>query len=334
MSADPADLQEVDYMEVLVLVDNVMDILSSVPDCVTSEIPNHIAAGAKELGGGCLCCGAWGLSLAITTVSQGVKRTMLFDSGPEAYALERNAERLGFDFGKVECVAVSHGHFDHTAGLPKALELITEANGGKQVPVHVNPEMFHKRAAQDTPESGVLPLEDVPSPKILESAGGNVVNDSGSRLILDGMVYLSGEIPRITEYEKGLRTQVRIGEDGEWIPDPLQLDERYLAVNVKDFGMIIFSSCSHAGIVNVLTDAQKKSNPIPLYGIMGGLHLSGSEFEPLIEMTVKDLEQFGLQRLVVGHCTGWRAFQSLVNAYGDSVILEAVGHTHHFGNVD
>lgn len=110
MSATPADLQPVDYLEVLVLVDNVMGILSSLPDCVTSEIPNHIAAGAKEFGGDCLCCGAWGLSLAITTVSQGVERTMLFDTGPEAYALERNAERLGFDFGKVECVAASHRH--------------------------------------------------------------------------------------------------------------------------------------------------------------------------------------------------------------------------------
>lgn len=333
MSAKPVDLQEVDYMEVLVLVDNVMDILSSVPECVTSEIPNHIAAGAKELGGGCLCCGAWGLSLAISTVSHGVKRTMLFDTGPEAYALERNAERLGFDFGKVECIAASHGHFDHTAGLPRALELIIEANGGKQVPVHVNPGMFCKRAAQDSPDSSVLPLEDVPGPTILQSAGGNVVNDPESRLVLDGTAYISGEIPRITEYEKGLPTQVRIGDDGEWMPDPLQMDERYLAVNVKDLGMVIFSSCSHAGIINVLSDAREKSDPIPLYGVMGGLHLSGPNFEPLIERTVKDIEQFGLQRLVVGHCTGWRAFQSLVNAYGDAVILEAVGHTHHFGNI-
>ena len=83
MTMNPGDLRSVDYLEVLVLVDNVMDILSSVPDCVTTEIPNLINAGITELSGPCLCCGAWGLSLAITTEIEGQRRTLLFDSGPE-----------------------------------------------------------------------------------------------------------------------------------------------------------------------------------------------------------------------------------------------------------
>ena len=199
MSVKPADLQQVDYLEVLVLVDNVMDILSSVPDCVTSEIPDLIKAGQKNL------------------------------------------------------------------------------------------------------------------------------------TVLENTAYISGEIPRVTDYEKGLPSQVRLDTQGNWVPDTLQLDERYVAVNVKDRGIVVFSACSHAGVVNVLTDAADVSPAIPLYAVMGGLHLSGPNHEPTIPNTVQDIARFNLKRLVVGHCTGWRAFQALVNAYGDAVIPEAVGHTHHFG---
>ena len=330
MSVKPIDLRQVDYLEVQVLVDNVMDILSSVPDCVTSEIPNLINAGAKELGGSCLCCGAWGLSLVISTVVDGHRKRLLFDSGPEPYALERNAARLGFDFGAIDCAVISHGHFDHAGGMVKALELITSANGGTKVPVHVNPGMFYKRADSDAPDGSVLPLADVPSPEELDKAGAEVVNSYEPRLVLDDTVYISGEIPRVTHYEKGLPTQVRLDSQGNWEPDPLQLDERYVAVNLKDLGLVVFSACSHSGIVNVLTDAGNVSDPIPLYAVMGGLHLSGPTYEPLIAQTVKDIAPFGLKRLVVGHCTGWRALQALVEAFGDAVIPEAVGHTHHF----
>jgi 7,8-dihydropterin-6-yl-methyl-4-(beta-D-ribofuranosyl)aminobenzene 5'-phosphate synthase len=299
---------------------------------VTSQIPNLIKTGIKELGGRCLCCGAWGLSLVITTVVDGKKRNLLFDSGPESYVLERNASRLGFDFGSIDCVAVSHGHFDHMGGMLKALELITASNGGNVIPVHVNPDMFHKRAAQDSPDGTVLPLEDVPSPEQLAKSGAEVINSHAPRLALDDTVYISGEIPRVTDYEKGLPSQVRLDSQGDWVPDPLQLDERYLAVNVKDRGVIVFSSCSHAGIVNVLTDAEDVFDPFPIYGVMGGLHLSGPDYEPMIPRTVKDIARFQLKRIVVGHCTGWRGFQALVNAYGDAAMLEAVGDTHYFGD--
>ena len=332
MSVRPTDLQQVDSLEVQVLVDNVLDILSTVPDCVTSEIPNLIKAGATELGGSCLCCGAWGLSLALTTRVGDRSRSLLFDTGPEAYALERNATRLGFNFGAIECAVVSHGHFDHAGGMPKALELITAANGGESVPTHVNPGMFFKRADRDSPDGSILPLADVPTPGELSAAGAEVINSYEPRLVLENTVYISGEIPRVTDYESGLPSQVRLENDDNWVPDPLVLDERYVAVNVRNHGLVVFSACSHAGIVNVLTDAADKSGALPVYGIMGGLHLSGPAYEPLIGRTIEDIARFRLRRLIVGHCTGWRATQALVNAFGDAVIPEAVGQTHHFGS--
>lgn len=333
MSAHPAELRAVDALEVCVLVDNTLDILSSVPEGVTSELPNLINAGATELSSSCLCCAAWGLSLAITTRVGDKSKSMLFDAGPEAYALQRNGIRLGFDFGNIDCVVLSHGHFDHAGGLPKALEMIGSANGGRTVPTHVNPGMFWKRATR-RPDGSLFPLEDVPSPATLAAHGAELVNSEAARLVLDDTVYLSGEIPRVTEYEKGLPRQVKYHGDQGWISDPLVLDERYLAVHVRNHGVVVFSACSHAGIVNVLTDAAAVFEPVPLYGAMGGLHLSGAPQEQWIDETVEDLAPFALRRVVGGHCTGWRALHALRDALGETVIPCAVGQTHRFGETN
>ena len=112
------------------------------------------------------------------------------------------------------------------------------------------------------------------------------------------------------------------------------MDERYLAVNVKDQGVVVFSACSHAGIVNVLSDAANQADPLSLYAAMGGFHLSGAAQERWIEPTVRDLAGFRLKRIIGGHCTGWRAIHALVDAFGDVVIPGAVGQTHRFGNAN
>ncbi len=84
------------------------------------------------------------------------------------------------------------------------------------------------------------------------------------------------------------------------------MDERFVSVQVKGRGQLVFSACSHAGIVNVLTHARATFPAVPLWGAMGGLHLSGST-EAIIPATVADLARFELGVLAPGHCTGWRA---------------------------
>lgn len=319
-------LTAVDAVEVTVLVDNVSDILSTVPRGVTSEIPNLLRGGMQDLAGEALCCAHWGLSLVITVHSGKTRRTVLFDAGPEAYAVERNSQRLGVDFRTVGEVVLSHGHWDHAGGLLAALQLVRQAGGGP-VPTHVNPGMFVTRGMQ-TPKGDVVPFRDIPSARELASAGGRVVNDPGERLLLEGSMYLSGEIPRVTAYEKGLPGHVK-REDGAWRPDPLLLDERFLAVRLKDKGIVVFTACSHAGLVNVLAHARTLFAPHPLYAVIGGFHLSGAACEAIIPDTIRDLTQFGLQRIIPGHCTGWRALHALLNACGEQVVVpSAVGRTY------
>ncbi len=324
------ELESVNQCEVLVLVDNVSDLLSSVPDNVTTELKNVLRAGASEISGACLCCAQWGLSLIIAAKIEERTRTILFDSGPEGYGVERNGDRLGVQFGEIGAAVFSHGHWDHVGGMVTALKLMKAANGGRRVPVHVNEGMFVTRAIR-FPDGSLVYFADVPSPAELEDAGGEVVIGGQARLLLDDMFYLSGEIPRITDYEKGLIGQVRRTDKGGWDDDPLIMDERFLAVHVRGKGIIVFTACSHAGVVNVLRHARDIFDPIPLYGVMGGFHLSGPACETIIPQTVEDLRAFDLKVMVPGHCTGWRAMHKLIGTFGENrVVPSAVGRSHVF----
>jgi len=323
-------LQPVDLCDVTVLVDNVTDLLSSVPNNVTPQAQNLLKTGkVREMSGTCACCAHWGLSLVVRVQRGETSHGLLFDSGPEGATVERNGDRLEIDFASIEEVVLSHGHWDHTGGMISALKLIHKANGGKPVPVHVNDGMFVRRGMDVGGK--VLPFEQVPSAADMTAAGGEVVSDPNAHTVLDDMFYISGPIPRVTPYEVGLPpSHVKEGDQG-WEPDRLIMDERYLAVHVQDKGIVVFTACSHAGVVNVLTDARAVFDPIPIYGVMGGLHLSGPTMEDIISNTVQDLEQFGLREIVPGHCTGWRAVHKLVSAFGDGrVIPSAVGQSHRF----
>jgi 7,8-dihydropterin-6-yl-methyl-4-(beta-D-ribofuranosyl)aminobenzene 5'-phosphate synthase len=146
-------------------------------------------------------------------------------------------------------------------------------------------------------------------------------------LLLENLFLLSGEIPRVTAYERGLPGQVKRTADGKsWEPDPWLMDERYVAVHVKGKGAVVFTACSHAGLINVLKDAGNVFGDVPLHAVMGGFHLSGAGMEEIIPDTVRDLGAFGLKRIVPAHCTGWRAVRALANAFGEEVIVpSAVG---------
>lgn len=323
------NIKAIDNCNITVLVDNVMDILSTTSGSVSGHIPNVFKAGATELSGSCLCCAHWGLSLVITASKNGHSRTLLFDSGPEGKTVERNGSRLGIDFSSIDAAMFSHGHWDHVGGMLSALKLINHAKHGEEIPVYVNDEMFiHRgiRAAKDK----VIPFEDLPSKKELEKAGGLVQSDTEEQTVLDSIFYISGEIPRVTSYEKGLPTHVKEIGNG-WEPDPWIRDERYAAVHIRDKGILVFTACSHAGVINVLKHAQQRFDPVPLYGVMGGFHLSGKECEAIIPETIRDMQDFNLKLIVPGHCTGWRAVQKLVETFGEEVVvMSAVGNSYRF----
>jgi 7,8-dihydropterin-6-yl-methyl-4-(beta-D-ribofuranosyl)aminobenzene 5'-phosphate synthase len=316
----------VDRLEVLVLVDNVTDNLSSTPRNVTPEWTGLITGGRMHIvSGGATCCAHHGLSLLITAHTDGAKKTLLLDAGPEGATFLRNAGILGVDFDAIDAVVLSHGHWDHAGGLLAAVEAIAGRRGKGKLPCYVHPGMFAQRAVQ-RPTGEMAVHEPVPDPTLLAEAGAVVVNTREPQSLCGGAFWLSGEIPRRTPYEVGLPGHMRRAADGKsWEPDPLLMDERFVSARVRDKGQFVFSACSHAGIINVLRHAKRESPKVPLYGAMGGMHLSGVT-EKAIPRTVADLKKLRLKLLAPAHCTGWRAVSAMAQEFGDDVLApSAVG---------
>jgi 7,8-dihydropterin-6-yl-methyl-4-(beta-D-ribofuranosyl)aminobenzene 5'-phosphate synthase len=210
--------------------------------------------------------------------------------------------------------------------LPKAIEMTRAANGGRAVPLYLHPGMFRERGSRQ-PDGGVFPMDPVPPPDGWATMGATPVVVRDEHIIADGF-YVSGEIPRTTAYETGLPGQVaRDDENTPWQADEWLGDERFMAVHLRGKGLIVFSACSHTGIVNVLHAARQRFPAVPLYAAMGGFHLSGIN-ERVIPETVRDLGGFGLTYLFPAHCTGWRAVNALEREYGEAMVVPAaVGKT-------
>ncbi|MFG0285924.1 MAG: MBL fold metallo-hydrolase [Phycisphaerales bacterium JB039] len=309
-------MRPIDRLAIDVVVDNTCDMLSTRPAHVESELDRLLDAGMTELAGQSLCCGRHGLSLLVTAHDGDRRRVALFDAGPDPATLRHNAERLGLDLAPVEALVLSHGHFDHSEGLLEAAALVRRAGGRERLPLHAHPGAFAKRADR-LADGRIVPLQDVPSPEALHGAGIDLQASDQPEAILDGALALSGEIPR-RSFERGLENQVRLTGAGAWEPDPWCMDERFCCVHIRGKGLVILTGCSHAGVVNICAHARELYD-LPLYGIIGGLHLVYPN-EAFIDETIAQLRDFRLRVIVPGHCTGWRATHALLRAFGPEVV--------------
>jgi 7,8-dihydropterin-6-yl-methyl-4-(beta-D-ribofuranosyl)aminobenzene 5'-phosphate synthase len=316
-------IEPIDSMEITIIVDNVTDNLSSNPSYMETEVASAWRRGMKQLNGNCLCCAAHGLSCLITARTNDTSHSLLFDTGPDEWVFERNISRLGLDLSNVSAMVLSHGHWDHAAAMPRALQMITLANGGNPIPTYMHPDMFASRAVKN-PQGRMMPMEDIPTQQVLAANGAELIVTRDEQSALSNSFYVSGEIPRVTRFERGMPGHHRLGLDGEWELDELLVDERYVAVHIANKGLFVFTACSHAGLINVLTHARNRFPGVPIYGVLGGFHLAGAT-ESIIPDTIEALEQFNLQLIAPAHCTGWRAMGALATRFKDRVVLSAVG---------
>ena len=316
-----------DELHILIIVDNETDTLSSVDDGVPQqpELIGHLSRlDRRSLDGhACsepfdhLCVACHGFS-ALATGRVGTEtHSVLFDVGPYPRVWLDNAERLAVDLASIEVVFLSHWHFDHSGGLPEVVAAISAARRARGLPaprVDLHPDRPDQRGVMLRDGSlALLPGE--PSLDALRAAGGDVVTEREPHLIASAFFYGSGAIQRQTSYETGLPGHHSV-RAGELVPDPLIMDERYLAADVRTRGLTLFSACSHAGIVNVCLDAQAKTPAQPIDLVLGGFHLAGKQMERRIDPTLEDLRTRVRPNLLApGHCTGWRAKAALARAF-------------------
>ena len=263
-----------------------------------------------------------GFSVLVTVRRGGRSHTVLFDTGVTPGGCVDNLRRIGKDAAEIEAVVCSHGHFDHTAGLSGLATTL----GKSSLPVIVHPEFWSRRRLAIP---GREPLE-IPttSRRALEEVGFDIVEQQRPSFLLDGALLVTGEVDRTTDFERGFAIHEALRDD-TWLPDPLILDDQALIVNVDGKGLVILTGCGHAGIVNICRYGQRLTGESRLHAVLGGFHLNGPLFEPIIPATLNALEQLAPDVIVPAHCTGWRAVHAIAARFPAQFIQNSVGTTFH-----
>lgn len=260
---------------------------------------------------------------AVVTVRKGdATHRILFDTGISPQGCVTNMDRIGIDPRDIGAVVCSHGHFDHTAGLTGLAERVGRVN----MPVLIHPEFFRqRRVAIGDREPIYLPTTDK---KALEGEGFTVIENRQPSFLLDSSVLITGEVDRTTGFEKGFAAHQAF-LDGNWEPDPLILDDQALIVHVRGKGLVILTGCGHSGIINIIRYAQRITGVREIHLVMGGFHLNGPAFEPIITDTVSAMVDIAPSYIVPAHCTGWKAAHAIASALPDAFIPSAVGTSFH-----
>ncbi len=258
---------------------------------------------------------------ALVTVRRGDRtHTVLFDTGITPDGCVENLRRIGKDPAEIEAIVCSHGHFDHTAGLSGLANRL----GPRNLPVVLHPAFWSRRRLAIP---GREPLEmPTTSRRALEEFGFDVIEQQRPSFLLDGSLLVTGEVDRTTDFEQGFLVHQAL-RNGVWASDPLILDDQALIVNVAGRGLVVLTGCGHAGVINICRYAQRLTGETRLHAVLGGFHLNGPLFEPIIPPTLDAFDQLAPDVLIPAHCTGWRAVHAIAARFPQQFLQNSVGTT-------
>ncbi|MEM3458408.1 MAG: MBL fold metallo-hydrolase [Candidatus Bathyarchaeia archaeon] len=309
-------LKEAEGAEIISLMDNSVDILSTIQ---RSEVKSVREWTKKHFR---LPIAEHGFSMLVRVFDEGRVHSILFDTGCSPNGVVTNAKRMGIDLSEIECIVLSHGHYDHFGGLPAAVKAIKK----NKLPIIVHEDMFKKRGVAN-PNGTIREYPAFPEEERVKPA--KYIKTKQPYLIADNLILVTGEIPRTTSFEKGY-PQHRAFIDGKWQSDPWIWDDRALVISVKNKGLVIVSGCAHAGIINTILYAQKLTRVKTIHAILGGFHLAGKEYEPRIGQTVKELKRIKPNLVASSHCTGWRGNHAIAEAMPESYVWNSIGNLYKF----
>jgi len=258
-------------------------------------------------------------ALVEVELGDGAVHRLLFDAGVSPDGMVANMRRLGVAADSIEAVVCSHGHFDHTTGL----DGLSRALGGRaNLPVLIHPQFWSRRRL-------TLPGHDpwelpTTSRGALEGIGFEIIERPQPSFLFGRSVLITGEVARTTDFERGFAIHQAL-RNGTWEPDPLILDDQALVVHVTGRGLLVLTGCGHAGIVNIVRYARALTGVEQVHAVVGGFHLTGALFEPIIGPTVAGLGELAPDVLLPAHCTGWRAMHELANRMPGAFIANSVG---------
>jgi 7,8-dihydropterin-6-yl-methyl-4-(beta-D-ribofuranosyl)aminobenzene 5'-phosphate synthase len=242
---------------------------------------------------------------------------ILFDTG-QGRALAHNAERLGVDLSTADAIALSHGHYDHTGGLPTALAAAPGAT------VYAHPAARGTKFAW-SPTSPPRAIG-VPgaSAEALSANKGRFIETRGPTELFGGL-RLTGEVPRTTEFEDGGGPFAL--DEACAVPDPM-LDDQALFFPSTE-GIVLILGCAHAGVVNTMRYVAELMGDERLHCVMGGMHLVGASDERIAK-TMDAFRAFDVGRIGPAHCTGERAVARFHREFPERVFACPAGSRFEF----
>lgn len=306
------NVKEADQVIITSLVDNYTDRLMT----STEEVKRPPMGKGGVMGKPILA--EHGFAALIEIRMDNETHKVLLDAGMTDISIFHNLESLELTLDDIEAIVLTHGHPDHDAAILQITQLLPK----KGIPLIVHPDAFLKRRVRlPNGEEIIMPqLEEEP----LLEAGARVIKNEGPYLLADGSLLVTGQIPRVTDFEKGFPLGYAEIE-GEIRPDPLIRDDQAVAVRVRGKGLVVISGCAHAGIINSALYAMELTGETIVHCIMGGFHLSGPIFEPLIDRTIEEIKKINPKMVVPTHCTGTTALFRFHQEMPEAFVQSCVG---------
>lgn len=267
--------------------------------------------------------------------TDGNNHSFLFDTGVSENGVIYNANIFGIDFDLIEGIILSHGHFDHFAGLVNIIKTIQSRKPDTVVNLYTHPDAFLKRwIILSNEKRAKMPAL---NEKHLQEMQVKIHKNTGVRLLPSYQLpylLITGEIPREKPFEKGFPIQYvekPCNNEIDLIPDPLVKDDQALVVSVKNKGLVILTACGHSGIINTINYAKKITRINKIHAVLGGFHLpAGGIYDQAIEPTMKELENANPDYIIPCHCTGWKATNRIIETFPKKFIQTGVGTTFNF----
>lgn len=306
-------LNEASGVEILTLQDNYIDLVSGDS---TETLKRAMPLKGSEIRNSLLA--EHGFSALVTILTEKRSHRILFDFGFSEHGTAFNADVLDVDLKEVETLVLSHGHIDHLGGLRQVVERMDR----KGVELVVHPAAFrHPRYIKLTKQ---LRINFPPfTREIIKDMGVAALEKKGPHLLLDGFLLFLGEIPRTSDFERGMPNAF-YEDQGEPKHDPME-DDTAIVANVKGNGLVILSGCAHAGIINTVQYAREVTGIDKVFVVMGGFHLTGPDYAAIVNPTIDALKEIGPKHVVPTHCTGRNATLRIENEMRDKFLLNMVG---------
>ncbi|MBC5765825.1 MBL fold metallo-hydrolase [Ramlibacter albus] len=284
----------------------------------------------------------WGLSLGLESRIGTDRRTMMLDFGYTPAALMNNMEIVGVRPEQLQALIVSHGHFDHYGGLvallqkyrdklPADLKLYVggEENFCIRKSQTAQPGHFSDFGALDRRELAALKVAVVPceQPRVIEGhafSTGIIQRRSFERVLPNTFVDFS--------MKDGLGCNMpaeNAKAEGKLAPDN-HLHEHGTVFNVKDRGLVVITSCGHAGVVNTVKQAMEVSGIDKLHAVMGGIHLFPAPDDYILK-TIEELKAMSPDVVVPLHCSGPGFVNAMRNIFADRLVTSTTGTIISFG---